>query len=246
MTTNEHHESKHKRDDLTGTNGPVITPGLESAGGYGRARLPAGAPTRATQQAPRSDSATQRTAQPTANGRARATGAQPGPGVAESWKLTRKITLANRPEAEYGYSASRSHAMTCAHCGTEYTRGRRGPAGKYCSNGCRVRAWEARSPAMFQAYRTRQADRNLRRRRERVFTCSTCQAEFCVITARGRFPVYCSRACLQQEREKRFRAEHGISRQTAWLRKLDVDVAEQARAARAEHERGDAWPGGTA
>ena len=70
MTTNEHNESKQKRDDLTGTNGPVKTPGLESAGGYGRA------PTRRSANASDATSATQRqrdTADSAANGERQST-----------------------------------------------------------------------------------------------------------------------------------------------------------------------------
>ena len=120
--------------------------------------------------------------------------------------------------------ANRSQAMTCAQCDAGYDRGRRGPAGRYCSNGCRVEAWRARFPAKARDLVMQQAEKNreakLNRRRKRVFTCLVCQCTFGTLSVRGGFPKQCSETCKERARDERWREEHGVSRQAAWNQNL--------------------------
>ncbi len=136
--------------------------------------------------------------------------------------------------AGYELSGGVSQAMTCAHCSAEYPRSRRGPAGKYCSDSCRVRAWEARSPAKVQAYRTRQVEKKREARRNARYLCGQCGGKFREdVPVAGeplpRLPRYCSKLCRGRARQARYVATHGVSRQTAWRRSLSGDKLKARR-----------------
>lgn len=94
---------------------------------------------------------------------------------------------------------------SCETCGAPLTRGRRGPAPKYCSASCRAHACNerARADGRFDAWL--QTSRSRRQKPKTEVSCIVCAREF--LTARPSTARLCGRArCRRVYNRRRAKA----------------------------------------